>query len=523
MKNRRYFNPWFAVLAFLVFSFSFTILANAAKEKLSSNQNAKKRADIISIDTLKSFGSLERKEVPFFHDQHTDALLKINKDCEECHLPQNAGGQGNLSPKFKRLKDENKQQVMDIYHTNCIACHKELSGSDNKSGPTELCGECHRERQDVISAFEPMIFDKFLHSYHIEINGEDCSTCHHDNQKEGSCRDCHKKDNSNKIVSMKKASHSSCISCHKEISGPDKCNSCHDLNEQQNFDRSGDVPRLTMGQPDFILLGAPPADKKTGSFAQDFSPVPFDHKSHEQHQDTCRICHHEGIESCSKTCHTETGSENGNMIRSEQAMHLLDSERSCLGCHEAIKDQKECIGCHGLMAKNSSANDANCRKCHIDPSKFSTDENISPESLAEMILKSGKTAADTFDDQDIPETVVINKLSSQYGSVELPHRQIINAMVKNIKDNKLAGYFHSEKGTICQACHHNSPAGNTPPGCSSCHGKPFDDRNPLRPGLKAAYHQQCMDCHDSMGIENPKSTDCVGCHKEIGVNKLYDF
>ena len=152
-----------------------------------------------------------------------------------------------------------------------------------------------------------------------------------------------------------------------------------------------------------------------------------------------------------------------------------------------------------------------------------SEENMKPEVLAAMLLESRKMASDTFDDEDIPEIVTIDKLSSQYGSVELPHRRIIGALINDIEGNKLANYFHSEKGTVCQACHHNSPVTTTPSACSNCHGKPFDELNPLRPGLKAAYHQQCMGCHDSMGIEKPKSTDCVGCHKAIGVNKLYDF
>jgi len=69
--------------------------------------------------------------------------------------------------------------------------------------------------------------------------------------------------------------------------------------------------------------------------------------------------------------------------------------------------------------------------------------------------------------------------------------------------------------TLCQACHHNTPAGaKKPPRCVNCHGKPFDDKQPNRPGLKAAYHGQCMSCHKAMDLKKPVNTDCVGCHKE---------
>jgi DnaJ-class molecular chaperone len=84
----------------------------------------------------------------------------------------------------------------------------------------------------------------------------------------------------------------------------------------------------------------------------------------------------------------------------------------------------------------------------------------------------------------------------------------------NIKGNKIANYFHSDAGTMCQGCHHASPETRKPPKCSSCHGKPFDANNPLRPGLMAAYHQQCMECHRAMGLKKPQATDCTGCHKK---------
>jgi len=84
----------------------------------------------------------------------------------------------------------------------------------------------------------------------------------------------------------------------------------------------------------------------------------------------------------------------------------------------------------------------------------------------------------------------------------------------NIKDNKLAGYFHAEKGTVCQSCHHNSPLDKQPPHCGSCHGKPFDERNILKPGIIGAYHQQCMGCHQVLKLEKPKSTGCTDCHEE---------
>jgi hypothetical protein len=72
-----------------------------------------RRSDIITIDTLESFGSLERPKVVFLHDLHTEVLEKNNKDCKTCHLSEKSS-KYRLSPKFKRFKDTGKQEVMDI-------------------------------------------------------------------------------------------------------------------------------------------------------------------------------------------------------------------------------------------------------------------------------------------------------------------------------------------------------------------------------------------------------------------------
>ncbi len=144
-----------------------------------------------------------------------------------------------------------------------------------------------------------------------------------------------------------------------------------------------------------------------------------------------------------------------------------------------------------------------------------TAQQPSKEELAAMataMLQSRKPVTGTLNDEDIPEKVVIKDMVNKYGPVELPHRKIVHTLVKNIKDNKLGNYFHNEPGTICQGCHHNSPVSKKPPRCGNCHGKPFDENNPSRPGVMGAYHRQCMGCHKEMNIE--KAVGCTDCHKE---------
>jgi len=64
----------------------------------------------------------------------------------------------------------------------------------------------------------------------------------------------------------------------------------------------------------------------------------------------------------------------------------------------------------------------------------------------------------------------------------------------------------------CAVCHHfrpTDPEAKETVRCSACHQDAFRTDHPDRLGLKAAYHQQCVDCHRTMA-KGP--VDCSGCH-----------
>jgi hypothetical protein len=168
------------------------------------------------------------------------------------------------------------------------------------------------------------------------------------------------------------------------------------------------------------------------------------------------------------------------------------------------------------MEKRRKQADEACLKCHEEMNaELQSLAKEDDKRVAEMMVGARTYTTETYDKEDIPEKVVINVMANpddRYEAVELPHRKIVEKLTSNVKENKLAAYFHREKGTLCQGCHHNSPVSKKPPKCATCHGKPFDDREPLRPGLMGAYHQQCMTCHKEMKIEKPAG--CTGCHKE---------
>lgn len=493
----------------------------------SPSEPSRLRSDLISIDVLTAFGPLEKQPVEFLHDAHTKALAEKNRDCTVCHLPE----KDRIPLKFKRITDTNRVEVMNLYHLECISCHGEMKKAKEKTGPVE-CDGCHKEQTRYVSSRKPMGFDKSLHFRHSEARQKKCEQCHHEYDekekklfyakgKEGTCRYCHQTETKDDVISMRLASHMACINCHagnlakKMESGPIDCAGCHDAAARAKIEKVWPVPRMERKQPDAVLLKTPPAADGTepeGGGRMDL--VPFDHQAHENYNDTCRVCHHETLRPCHE-CHTLAGITEGNDVNLENAMHRARAKTSCVGCHNRRQEEKNCAGCHAFMGGTFKKDNDSCAACHMISFDDAPNVAFTPEaatSLATERLGSRTPVTGTYAEADIPEKVVIEKLSKEYEAVEFPHRKIVQALVDHMKDSKLAGYFHRRGGTVCQGCHHNSPASKKPPQCGSCHGKTFDAENPLQPGIIGAYHQQCIGCHQIMGIT--KVDGCTKCHRE---------
>lgn len=60
----------------------------------------------------------------------------------------------------------------------------------------------------------------------------------------------------------------------------------------------------------------------------------------------------------------------------------------------------------------------------------------------------------------------------------------------------------------CTVCHHYTPEGAQHPKCSSCHEIEYKHEDLAKPGLKGAFHRQCMNCHREWSHE----TSCDVCH-----------
>ncbi len=540
MKKGRSRFRWAGILAAVVL---ISIGGMSARGIEVLGEKKTERADVIVIDTLHAFGDLERPDVVFLHDQHTDALEKQGKSCDTCHLSEKRFKMvpdtlesaikrvDHLSPKFKRLKDQGRKEVMEIYHDECIGCHNRMADEGHESGPV-TCGECHQAEPPAVSNRAPMGMDQSLHYRHVKAQEKKCELCHHKYDEirdklyyakgeEGTCRYCHKEETEENRISMRLASHISCLECHREVlkkeevAGPVRCSGCHDPEMQQKIEKLDTIPRMERNQPDAVIVKIREGGEAAGPVENRMAAVPFDHKAHETYNDTCRVCHHEAMTTCS-SCHTLLDTKTDNMVNLAQAMHQLRTDTSCIGCHTEQQEAPECAGCHGFMAKHRKQPDAFCKTCHMTPVD-ELEQALTPEAMeavAQTRLAARTPVEGTYEMADIPETVSIGVMAEDYEPAEMPHRKIVTSMLKKIDGNKLAAYFHQEKGTFCTGCHHNAPPAKKPPKCASCHGKPFDPLRPDMPGLKAIYHDQCIGCHNRMGVEKPAAVDCIACHKE---------
>ncbi len=461
----------------------------------------------ITLELPAELGALQRPPVEFEHGEHTEALE--DKGCEACHLK---GDDGGLIHKFNRKDDVSQGDALkDLYHDKCMGCHKERSAAGQKSGPV-VCAQCHvAQAPESVSLRQEMAFDYSLHFRHVQATQEKCEKCHHVyderrkkleyvKEKEDACSDCHGDKDDGKNLSLKNASHASCITCHTEAKnkgkkhGPVLCTGCHDAASQEKFERVArrDIPRLKRGQKDKIWISAEDAKSEA---------VPFNHEDHEKETTFCTTCHHKTPKPC-KECHTLTGKKEGGGVTMEKAYHLASSKRSCVGCHKMETEKKECAGCHTMPRMHDSPGSQACVICHTGPPTSQTDEAPASEvKLADLPVSS----------DDFPDTTVIDTLKNRYMPSKMPHRKMVAALDKAVRDNKLARKFHGRTETLCAGCHHNQPLGARPRPCKACHGAeavPAKDK----PALRAAYHRQCMGCHEAMKIE--KGLGCTDCHEK---------
>jgi hypothetical protein len=110
------------------------------------------------------------------------------------------------------------------------------------------------------------------------------------------------------------------------------------------------------------------------------------------------------------------------------------------------------------------------------------------------LMDAGISIKDVKDVYFLLDSPIIKKREDHFGPVRFAHKRHA-ALIKD-----------------CTKCHHFRPKDENAletTRCSACHQDPFNADHPERIGLKAAYHQQCMECHKA---EAKGPTDCKGCH-----------
>jgi hypothetical protein len=125
-----------------------------------------------------------------------------------------------------------------------------------------------------------------------------------------------------------------------------------------------------------------------------------------------------------------------------------------------------------------------------------------------------------MDASDAPESVTIDALSEYYEAVEFDHSMHVEATEQNcakchhhlisepVKDSKPCAkchkYTEDAESLSCAECHIVEPF--SAEGLAKSREKQIFHR--MKPGLKGAYHNLCLDCHKEAGA----ATDCVTCH-----------
>lgn len=459
----------------------------------------------IPISDVSKLEPFEDAPVSFYHDKH--ALALEEEGCESCHRRDSMK---NFIFTYPSERDETSRRgLMDSYHDSCIGCHDARLSEGRKTGPV-ACGECHVPGGPQ-EWMKPAGLDYSMHYRHEKAMNQECGTCHHHvlNEKgnrleyqkgqESSCRDCHRDIGDADTPSFRDAAHYGCVNCHitrKEagnITGPISCAECHGEKEGMTAEATSNIPRPDRGQKDKIVLQSENASMKS---------VSFEHKVHENITTTCRSCHHETLNSCDQ-CHTTEGGIEGGGVTLVDAFHKKTSVRSCVGCHNSIKADASCAGCHDAM-KDTSMSEDNCSTCHNGLQERMT--------VAKSMDKGFDLSAVLPEDY-----ITIDVLENDYGSSKFPHSMIIGKLLDISRKNRLANPFHKNEMATCRGCHHYSSAEQTekPPSCRSCHTIDFNPYDLGRPRLIAAYHLQCMGCHEKMGMD---VMDCTSCHAAKGDN-----
>lgn len=143
------------------------------------------------------------------------------------------------------------------------------------------------------------------------------------------------------------------------------------------------------------------------------------------------------------------------------------------------------------IAQTSDKRHNGCLTCHT--TEIPTKANPSLKKCPRADMVTVHASADTG-----PDKLVLQKITGSpdlYEPVLFTHR---------------AHARMSEMSGSCVLCHHYNPPGSVL-ACSECHTSETSSKSAdlSKPGLKGAYHRQCINCHRESGLA---ATQCESCH-----------
>lgn len=136
-----------------------------------------------------------------------------------------------------------------------------------------------------------------------------------------------------------------------------------------------------------------------------------------------------------------------------------------------------------------------CKTCHTCPNPTKTNRCLGCLRPLDTHIEIPLTA------EEGPDHVILKTLEDLWEPVNFSHK------------------YHAKMSTFtdgCTRCHHNSPTDHSHPACRECHISTVTAEGGEKPGLKGAYHRQCLGCH----IKWTKDTDCQICHASKSEKKV---
>ncbi len=124
-----------------------------------------------------------------------------------------------------------------------------------------------------------------------------------------------------------------------------------------------------------------------------------------------------------------------------------------------------------------------CKTCHACPAP----------TAADPCLKGCPRPKKAAKPPHGPTVVILDELEKIYDPVRFNHE---------------AHAGMTRFGGDCTLCHHHTPEGGEHPACRTCHPADVPHESSDQPGLKGAYHRQCLGCHREWEGE----TSCEICH-----------